>query len=104
MKSQEVLAQDFVRGATKGQASHMFIEGNAIYSYGRHFPIAIRLKNGYLINKDKYSSSTSTHQNRVRGAIAEFSGKTPIELNTEQMKKAIEDEVKTIDGFYISKL
>ena len=48
----------------------MFIECNAIYSWGYHFPIAVRLDNGaYLFNKDKYSSSTSKHQTYVRRAL-----------------------------------
>jgi len=44
MKSQEKLIQEFREGATKGRASHMFIEEDILYSYGRHFPLAVRYK------------------------------------------------------------
>ena len=42
--------------------TNVFYEGDYLYSYGHHFILAMRLKNGkYLINADTYSSSTSTH-------------------------------------------
>jgi hypothetical protein len=66
MLSQSTLIDRFAKGAESGSASHMFIEGDIIYSYGRHFPLAIRPDWGagieYLINGDRYSSSTSSHQ------------------------------------------
>jgi hypothetical protein len=46
--------------------SRVFAEGNVLYSYGRHFPLAVRRgepgKEWYLLNGDKYSISTSQHQ------------------------------------------
>lgn len=52
----------------------MYFDGDTIYSYGSHFPIAKVIKNqrgeqAYLINSDTYSPSTSKHQNVVAGAI-----------------------------------
>ena len=68
MLSQSTLIDRFANGAERGSASHMFIEGDIIYSYGRHFPLAIRQDWGagveYLLNGDRYSSSTSSHQSQ----------------------------------------
>jgi hypothetical protein len=47
---------------------------DGIYSYGRHFPLAIPLRQdgtlvGYLLNGDVYSVSTSRHQREVRSGL-----------------------------------
>ncbi len=61
------LIERFTKGATGGSASNLYIEDDVIYSYGHHFPLAIRQDWGqnvrYLINGDRNSVSTSTHQN-----------------------------------------
>ena len=61
------LIERFTKGATGGSASNLFIEDDVIYSYGHHFPLAIRKDWGndirYLINADRNSVSTSAHQN-----------------------------------------
>ncbi len=63
MKSQSTLINEFVNdGKTSGEASHMFIRGDVLYSYGEHFPMLVRTEFGYLLNADKYSSTTSAHQ------------------------------------------
>ena len=50
-----LLAHRYSNGATEGKGSNMFIEGNTIYSYGHHFPIAKRITNKlYLFNKKNY--------------------------------------------------
>ena len=67
----------------------MFIEGDTIYSYGKHFPIALRLGNNiFLVNVDKYSSSTSKHQSYVIGAISDKG--SIIECNTQDIVRAID--------------
>jgi len=58
----------------EGRAGNIFFEGDVIYSYGRHFPIArfTRTPSGrevVLFNAASYSVSTSQHQGIVRGAI-----------------------------------
>jgi len=66
MLCQEDLINRFVKhGATRGTASNMFIDGDVLYSYGRHFPLLVRLSWGYLQNADKYSVTTSCHQRRT---------------------------------------
>ncbi len=64
------VARAFANGATKGKGSNLFIDGNAIYSYGYHFKIAVRNDDGtFWVNPEKYSKSTSRHQSYVRQAI-----------------------------------
>lgn len=50
--------------------SHMFFEDNIIYSYGYHFPMAIKWNGKVLFNDDRYSVTTSTHQGYVLGACS----------------------------------
>lgn len=67
MMSQGTLVDRFAKGTARGSASHMFIDKDVLYSYGSHFPLAIRKRWGsgieYLINGDRYSNTTSSHQN-----------------------------------------
>ena len=70
MKSQSKLIEQFKDGANQGTASHMFIDGDTLYSYGRHFPLAVRQqKSGqgyrFIINGDRYSVSTAAQQRQV---------------------------------------
>jgi hypothetical protein len=84
------LAKKFSEGDKTGKGNNMFIEGNTIYSYGRHFPIAHRLPSGlYLINKDKYSVSTGKHQSYVKRNIPE---KDMIMADTKEINEAIQGE------------
>ena len=51
---------------------NVFFEGNTIYSYGHHFPMAIKFNGKLLYNDDTYSVSTSKHQGIVRGACRQY--------------------------------
>lgn len=58
---------------TSGKGSNFFFEGDTIYSYGHHFPIARRISEGfYLITERGYSNSTSRHISYTRQAIPFF--------------------------------
>lgn len=49
-----------------GEASNIFFEGPVLYSYGHHFPMAVRIPgNRYIVNGDKYSITTGKHQSHV---------------------------------------
>lgn len=75
MTNKEIITK-FVKGATTGKNSNrsLFIEGDTIYSYGYHFPLARRLGDGtFWVNPDKYSVTTSKQQSMVRSAISKFS-------------------------------
>lgn len=50
----------------------MFFEGNTIYSYGHHFPMAIKYNGKLLWNDSTYSVSTSKHQGIVWGACRQY--------------------------------
>jgi hypothetical protein len=75
------IAQAFVKAYPNGKgpkiATHVFREpfgnGDVIYSYGRHFPIAIRndADKIFLVNGDRYGHATAGHQSEVRGAISQ---------------------------------
>ena len=79
------LAENFAEGETKGNGNNMFIEGNTIYSYGHHFPIAVKMKDGSCIfNADGYSVTTSKHKGYVRRAL-ESRGIHILEKPTERL-------------------
>ena len=66
----KTLARKFSEGATSGEGSHMYIDGNTIYSYGYHFPIARRMPDGkFLFNNEGYSNTTSRHKNYVKNEL-----------------------------------
>ena len=53
---------------------NVFFEGDTIYSYGRHFPIAKHVRNikeerAVLFTRDTYSKTTEGHKSMVRGAL-----------------------------------
>jgi hypothetical protein len=96
MVNNRELARKFSEGATKGKGSHMFIEGNAIYSYGHHFPIAVRTDYGYIFNNDSYSSTTGKQKGFVRSAL----DKDVYLANTEQLKGITSQS----DSVHVSKL
>lgn len=91
------LAELFVNGNGDGNGSHLFIENNVMYSYGYHFPIAVRLSDGnFIVNKDRCSMTTSTHQNYVRREL-EQRGQTTriIKLDTKGIQGVIKEGIKT---------
>lgn len=68
------IAKDFANGETDGKGSNLFIEGDTIYSYGHHFPIAKRYKTLLgeeitLFNSNDYSSTTASHKSYVINAL-----------------------------------
>ena len=60
----------FQKGATKGKGSNMFIEGDVLYSYGFHFPMAKRFEGYYLVTNRGYSSTTAKHMAHLRNALS----------------------------------
>lgn len=73
--SNKQVAEAFAKGATKGHSMNMFIDGDKIYSYGYHFPMARRLdktvdsKKVYLLTTKTYSNTTARHLSHVRWAL-----------------------------------
>jgi len=67
------IAEVYASGGTEGSAreGRIFIEGDTIYSYGHHFPIAKRINpTTFEFNTRKYSLTTSKQQGVVRRALS----------------------------------
>ena len=94
MKNTDVI-RAFVKGEEIGCAGHLYIAKNVLFSYGEHFPMAIRLKDlvnnsiGYkfIINKDSYSKTTSRHQGMLLRAINK--GDIIKEVRTNEMRNFV---------------
>ena len=89
-KVPELVAQ---HSAFKGNSIYAKVVGEfyAVFSYGRHFPIAVRRRDNtepWLVNEDKYSPTTSKHQGYVRRGIAE-SGRDSITCSTQNLKNLL---------------
>lgn len=98
---------------TTTKTRHLFYEDNILYSYGYHFILCVKLKDGYIVNSDGYSMTTSTHKGILIRAITDFFNFKEFEKNkkdypnivlmtTNQIKNLIEilkwkkEEIKTI--------
>lgn len=96
------VANEFASGATEGRTENLFIEGDVIYSYGHHFPIAVRLEGSdggtaFLFNKDGYSNTTARHKNLVLSAIR---GEI-IQSDTNTIKEALAKNIKSVRQFVL---
>lgn len=56
--------------------------GEVIFSYGRHFPMAIKCTPGIRVNEDRYSVTTSRHQGALRTVLG-VAGYEPTDVLTE---------------------
>lgn len=94
------------RTQSEGRASRVFFEGDTIYSYGYHFPIAkfVDLPNGQtvvLFTLDGYSNSTSKHIGIVRGALSQYDKVYTYDVNKPQetvrrVNNIIKEELKNL--------
>lgn len=101
-KKVDEIAHAFAEGETNAKAradrsfpdGRIFIEGDVIYSFGRHFPIAIRSKDKksgetvIFFNKDRFSQTTSNQQSSVRRTLMSH-GFVIKERSTAQLKEMI---------------
>lgn len=80
------------------RGSRIFTEGDVLYSYGRHFPLAVRRgepgQEWYLLNGDKYSVSTSKHQ-RITYSV--FSDSPRVSFTALSAARIYYDDCKLID-------
>jgi len=53
---------------------HLCADDDAVYSYGHHFPLATLCENGFLLNGERYSSTTSSHQSLTRSVCLKACG------------------------------
>lgn len=76
-----------------GKGSNFYFEGDTIFSYGSHFPIARRITEGfYLITEKGYSNSTSRHISYTRGAIPSFAKLFSVENRPDSSFETIREE------------
>ena len=69
MLSNEAVARAFAcRESAK--AGHFFTNGNTIWSYGEHFPVARWVEGVVLFNSNGYSQTTSRHKSLVLFALS----------------------------------
>jgi len=88
-----------------GRASKIFFEGDKIYSYGRHFILGKKFiyegREITFLNTNRYSNSTSKHQNHLRKAVngltfsINFPNNSCFEIgHLGQVRRDLEDEIK----------
>ena len=70
MTNEKIIAS-FLNGATTGsnKQGSLFIDGDTLYSYGRHYPLAKRLSGAVWVNSARYSNTTSKQASLVRSAV-----------------------------------
>jgi hypothetical protein len=85
--SNREIARAFAQGATKGVNNNgtIYIHGKTIYSYGPHWPMAVRVGNALHVNRDRYSPTTSKQTGYVAGAAA-GAGLKLIDSDTKTLK------------------
>ena len=57
-----------------------------LFSYGEHFPLALKLDDCFVVNGNKYSQTTSCHQGILNRAIK---GQKIIMVDTQKLKEII---------------
>jgi hypothetical protein len=78
-------------------AGNMYFNGDTLYSYGSHFILALKTKQGkYLLNGDTYSVTTSGHQSEVRNYAP---GNSPI-IPFSALYAMIQQRTKNLTGYY----
>ena len=71
---------------------HLYYEGNTLYSYGRHFPLAVHTNHGsWILNGDRYSPTTNGHQNLTRSIAADHRFFTTHHYTWNQVQKEVHD-------------
>lgn len=72
------------------------IDGVTIaFSYGQHFPIAIKFSDGVLFNSDGYSNTTARHKNLILATIKSDLADEDY-ITTEEIKFVV-DKIKYSD-------
>lgn len=85
MRNEQVLIE-FVNGATKGSNSgkNLRIEGDRLVNYGTCLCQRVN-DSSFILNDTKYSSTTSTHQNKLRRMLPRFEEVTNIPMGTNDL-------------------
>lgn len=70
MNNKEVAHLWANKSRERATGSHFYFDGDTIYSYGSHFPIARHYKGVVLFTTESYSSTTAKHKGYVRQACS----------------------------------
>ena len=66
-------SEDFIGRCVRGEqikercVASIYFDGETIYSYGRHYPLLIKIGSSWILNDRGYSSTTGKHINWARG-------------------------------------
>lgn len=74
---------------------NLFYEDNVLYSYGHHYPLCLNLNGDFIINSDKYSSSTSKQKSCVVQVLNELN-KSFILLNTDNINLILQKNIQKL--------
>lgn len=100
------VAECFANGNDDKKTNNLFIEDNVLYSYGYHYPLAIRLTddNGFkfIVNKDRYSQTTSCHRGLILRAINV--NNLTMAKSTAEMKQIIDKKIISFKELIINSL
>ena len=100
VKNQDVI-NSFVNGNNENlKTPNIFIEDSVLYSYGYHFPMSLKLSNGFVLNSSGYSMTTAKHKGFLARALSNENTFKDLEknkdnypniifMNTEQLKTLI---------------
>lgn len=86
----------------RSRSSNVFVESDRIYSYGTHFEIGrvIRATDGsalaIMFNGDRYSPSTTRHQDHARSAVMRHAGKIPTLIVPYTALRAARIDIDTV--------
>jgi hypothetical protein len=88
MKNEDIVSRWMNGGTYNGNSISIGCDERAIWSYGLHFVMALRLNHtDFLVNRDSYSNTTSKHQSLVIDEL-NSRGKNLIWCSTKEIKRA----------------
>lgn len=82
--------REFVNGTQNAKTAHgtLYIENGVLYSYGKHWPLAVKVKETFYINGSKYSRTTSKQTTQLRREIPRYCEHM---LHVSEMKKLVKN-------------
>ena len=88
MKTSNIKAREFVQKCEPFKGSNTFgesfgVNGYAVYSYGYHWPLFVKLGSQWYENTERYSMSTSKHRSQLHPHI------DMLPSNTQMLKTLI---------------
>lgn len=91
----------------EGKCGNVFFYSNTLYSYGYHFPLAVKVTNeagqtAIILNGKTYSNSTSKHQNWTRQATSHFTQIVSFGMSTNYKTDSYAHRHN--EDYYISRL